>query len=305
MIYTCTLNPSIDYVVNLEEFNESKLNRADKYDLVPGGKGINVSLVLNNLGVKSKLLGFLGGFTGNYLYNELLKKDNLLIDFTHIEGTTRINIKLKSGNETEVNMSGPVILKEECDDLLSKVSEVTKNDVFILSGSVPSSIKGNIYVEIAKIVKEKNAKLIVDSTKRNLMDTLEYKPFLIKPNKEEFEEIFDVKINKIEDIVYYSKKLQKLGAENVLVSLGGEGSVLVTKDKTYKVSPIIGNVINTVGAGDSMVSGFIHEYLLSKCFKSALKFGSACGSATAFSEGLATKEKIEEIIKNIEIKEIG
>jgi 1-phosphofructokinase len=305
MIYTCTLNPSIDYIVRLEDklaFGE--LNRSQSESFHPGGKGINVSIVLNNLGVKSDLLGFLGGFTGQYIENELRQMKHMKMKFTPVLENTRINIKLKGQSETEINANGPMITEQDYENLLNKVSKISKNDLFILSGSIPSSINHDVYSDIAEIVHKKKAILIVDSRKDNVLTTLKYHPFLIKPNQVELNEIFSVEVKSDSEIIYYAKELQKRGAQNVLISLGAEGAILVTKDGIHRANVPPGKLINSVGSGDSMIAGFVYEYYRTKDYVEALKTASACGSATAYSEGLATRELIERLRQSIEITTI-
>ncbi len=301
MIYTCTLNPSIDYEMHIEKINIGKLNRSVHENYVPGGKGINVSILLNNINVENHLLGFIGGYTGSVIINKLCQYQNLKLDFVNIVNSTRINVKIKSDVETEINADGPQISSEEYKLLLEKITKINSTDVFVLSGSIPSSIPNDIYKEIAHIVSDKQALLVVDATKESLFSTLEFNPFLIKPNKAELEELFNVKITTFTEIIKYAKTLQNKGAINVLVSLGKDGAILVTKQNAYYAKAPIGIVKNTVGAGDSMVAGFMAEYLKSKSFEKALKHATACGSATAFSSVIGTQDEINDLIKEIEI----
>ncbi len=301
MIYTCTLNPSIDYKLHIDKLNIGKLNRSVHEAYSPGGKGINVSLLLNNIDIENNLLGFVGGNTGLFLIEQLGKYQKLKLNFVKIRNNTRINVKLKCDVETEVNASGPEISEEEYLALLKKIKKLNSNDVFVLSGSIPSSIEKNIYKEIAHIVTQKKAKLVVDGTKEHLLSTLQYNPLLIKPNKIELEEIFDTKLNSFSEIVHYAKILLNKGAVNVLVSLGKDGAILVTKNKAYHAVAPTGTVINTVGAGDSMVAGFIANYLTQNSFEKALKYATACGSATAFSKNIGTSLEINRLYEQITI----
>jgi 1-phosphofructokinase len=305
MIYTCTLNPSIDYVVKLDSNLElGETNRAHRESFHPGGKGINVSIVLNNLGVKSDLLGFLGGFTGQYIENELKHMKYMKLHFTPVVGNTRINIKLKGASETEINANGPIITDQNYEQLLEKIGKISKNDLFILSGSIPSTIKHHVYEDIAEQVHKKKAILIVDSRKDNILETLKYKPFLIKPNKAELNEIFSVQVQSDSEVIHFAKRLQEMGAQNVLVSLGADGAILVTEKTVLKANVPPGQLVNSVGSGDSMIAGFVYEYHKTKDYDEALKTASACGSATAYSEGLATREKIEQLRPIIQIRRI-
>ncbi|ERJ13846.1 1-phosphofructokinase [Haloplasma contractile] len=301
MIYTCTLNPSVDYKLKLDDLVPGTLNRVKNEEYSPGGKGINVSIVLNNLGIKSTLFGYVAGFTGSYIKEQLNIYKYLKPDFVEVSGQTRINVKLKGQTETEINASGPHINEDNYLALLKKIKKLKSRDILVIAGSVPSSIKHNVYNEIARIVDEKGAFLVVDATKQLLRSTLEFKPFLIKPNKVELEELFDVKLETDNEVIKYAKKLQNLGAKNVLISLGGDGAVLITQDFVYRSNTIQSEVIHTVGAGDSMVAGFLADYIKNHSFESALRFATACGSATAFSKGLATKDEVEKLISQIKI----
>jgi 1-phosphofructokinase len=304
MIYTCTLNPSVDYTVYLDQFVEGTLNRSRKEDYRPGGKGINVSMLLNHHQVKRELLGFIGGFTGQYITNHLKQYPHLTCSFTETFGQTRINVKLKGQVETEINGNGPEVTHDQCQNLLQKVSQITKNDVFILSGSVPHSIKRPIYQEISEIVHQKKALFIVDASKECLRQTLPYKPFLIKPNRVELEELFNVTINSDEAIIHYAKELQKLGAQQVLVSLGNQGSVLVSDSIMTKAIIPKGQVMNTVGAGDSMVAGFIYHYLNNQSLQETHRYASACGCATAYSNGIASMDEIHALLHMTQIEKM-
>jgi 1-phosphofructokinase len=302
LIYTCTLNPSVDYILKVPHLEVGKLNRVSGETYSPGGKGIVVSMVLNNMGERSQLLGFIGGFTGEYLMTELKHYPYLALSFDHVPGNTRINVKLKGNKETEINASGPLISEVDYESLLEKIRLIKKEDWFILSGSVPPSIDKPVYHEIAKLSHEQGATLVVDSNKDHLMSTLEFKPFLIKPNKHELEEIFETSINTDLEIEKYARVLMSKGAQNVLVSLGKEGSMLITEAGTYRVEPLEGKLVDSVGAGDSMVAGYVYEYIKSKDHLEALKTATACGSATAFSSGYAKKEDVNRLRKQVNIK---
>lgn len=300
MIYTVTFNPALDYVMIIDEFKSGDVNRCEKEFLNPGGKGINVSTMLSELGEENIALGFIAGFTGKELVNKLNDR-NVKSDFIELkDGLTRINVKIKGNIESEINAKGPNIQKEDIDKLLNQIDSLKDEDILVLAGSIPSSVDDDIYEQIMKRLSEKNVHVIVDATKDLLKNVLKFKPFLIKPNHHELAEFFDVEIKSDEEIVEYAKKLQEMGAENVLVSMAGDGAILITKDnEVIKTGTPKGEVINSVGAGDSMVAGFIYGYLKNKDYNEALRFGSAAGSASAFSESIATKEKVEELLKEL------
>ena len=300
MIYTITFNPALDYIAQVENFEIGQINRTKTKKILPGGKGLNVSTVLKNLGLENTALGFIAGFTGKELKRKI-EEYGIETDFVEVKnGITRINVKISSKEETALNGNGPEISEEELQQLLEKIERIQENDIVILAGNVPKCIKNDIYEIICNKLEKNGVTFIVDSTRELLINVLKYKPFLIKPNKDELQETFNVKINTNEQIVEYAKKLQEMGAQNVLISLGGEGAILVTKDNKqyYKKAPK-GQVVNTVGAGDSMVAGFIVGYLKSGDYEQALKMGIATGSASTFSINLATKEEVEILLKNI------
>ena len=305
MIYTVTLNPSIDYVINVNNLNLGTVNRANEENIYPGGKGINVSNILNELGYKNTALGFISGFTGKYIVDSMMEK-NLDCDFIELSnGFTRINVKIKSNEETEVNGKGPNINKEDLQKLYDKIDNLKNDDILVLAGSIPSTLDDKLYENIMKRLEDKNIKIVVDATKNLLLNVLKYNPFLIKPNNHELEEMFNVKLNSIEDIAKYAKKLQDMGARNVLISMGKDGALLLTENNDVFISNVPkGTVKNSVGAGDSMVAGFIAGYLNTNKYEEALKLGAACGSATAFSNDLATKNYIDSLINGIEVKKI-
>ena len=303
MIYTVTLNPSIDYVINLEYLKKGQVNRVNDEHVYPGGKGINVSRVLKTLGHDNVATGFVSNFTGDFIINSLSDL-NVKSDFIKLDnGFTRINVKIKSDEETEINGGGPHISDEKLKELFDKLSELKEGDILVLAGSIPSTLKEDLYEKIMEHVKGNNVKVVVDATKNLLLNVLKYNPFLIKPNNHELEEIFNVKLENVEDIAVYGKKLQKMGARNVLVSMGKDGALLITEDKEIFISNVPkGRVINSVGAGDSMVAGFISGYTNSNSYEEALRLGAASGSATAFSSDLATKEFIDKLIQEIKVE---
>lgn len=305
MIYTVTLNPSIDYVIKLEHLNIGHVNRVSDECVYPGGKGINVSRILKTLGHDNVATGFISGFTGDFIENSLYNLD-VKSDFIKLDkGFTRINVKIKSDEETEVNGGGPHISDEKLEELFHKLSKLTQKDILVLAGSIPSTLKEDLYEKIMKHVGENKVKVVVDATKNLLLNVLKYNPFLIKPNNHELEEIFNVKLSCVEDICIYAKNLQQMGAKNVLVSMGKDGALLITEnDEVYISNVPKGNVINSVGAGDSMVAGFISGYINTNSYKEALRLGAASGSATAFSSDLSSKELIDKLIQEINIERI-
>ena len=297
MIYTVTLNPAIDYVLNVRQFEAGRINRSENEATFFGGKGINVSLVLRELGMESVALGFVSGFTGKAI-EQGIDEMGVKTDFVHAKtGFTRINVKIRSGQETDVNGNGPEIDGEEVEQLFGKLDKLTDGDTLVLAGSIPKSLSSDIYERVLSKLQGRRIRFVVDASKSLLVNSLKYSPFLIKPNTDELGEIFAVKINGRKDAVLYAHKLQQMGAKNVLVSMGGEGAVLLDEHGAEHFAPAIkGKVVNTVGAGDSMVAGFVAGYLKTDDYDYALKLGTAAGSATAFSVGLATKDDIDKLL---------
>lgn len=293
MIYTFTLNPSLDCVYSVDSVSLSKLNRATSTSVFPGGKGINVSTVLKNFGIDSIAMGFVGGFTGDEI-ERLLNEKGIRSNFVHLpDGISRINVKIASNEETEINAPGPLINEKCKDELMSKLSLLIPGDIAILSGSVPPGIDSEFYSCIVNRLAAIGIPSIVDAEGELLLKTLPLHPFLIKPNKKELESIFDVKINTKDDAVLYAKKLIEKGAVNVLVSMGSEGAVFVSSfNHVYMSDAPKGKVISSVGAGDSMIAGFLSEFLESSDYEKAFKKAVCTGSATTFSSGLATKEDV-------------
>lgn len=300
MIYTLTLNPAIDHVVRIENLEFGETNRMEEESISAGGKGINVSKILKNLNEDSVALGFIAGFTGKEI-ERLLKEEGLSTDFICIKnGFTRINTKIKSHKETEINGPGLIIQKEDIKDLLNKIDEIKDGDYLFLSGSIPSSMDNEFYAEIMRQLSSKNVTIAVDTTGEALKKTLEYSPKLIKPNLRELEEFFDIEIYENKEIEKYTKKLQEMGAKNIIISMGGDGAYFLSEqgDSLFLKAPK-GKVIDTVGSGDSMVAGFIYAIKHGYSYIEAFKFSVSCGSATAFSENLATKEEVLNIYKNL------
>ncbi|MCQ2968663.1 MAG: 1-phosphofructokinase [Clostridium sp.] len=300
MINTITLNPSLDYIVKVDDFKAGHVNRSSKEDIYPGGKGINVSIVLKNLGVKNRALGFTAGFTGEEI-EKLVANHGVDNEFIRLEnGMSRINVKLKSNEESEINGMGPDISKEDIEKLYKKLDALKAGDFVVLAGSIPSTLPDDIYETIMKYFKDKEINFVVDATKDLLLNVLKYKPFLIKPNHHELGEMFNVKLNSKEEIITYAKKLQEIGARNVIISMAGDGAILIEENGEITVSATPkGTLVNSVGAGDSMVGGFLAGISEQKSIKEAFKMGVATGSASAFSEGLATRDKVEELLKQL------
>ena len=300
MIYTVTFNPSLDYIVSVDDFKLGLTNRTSSELILPGGKGTNVSTVLKNLGFESTALGFVAGFTGN----EIVKRLNdmgIKSDFISIEnGISRINLKLKSIDGTEINGAGPDISEENVNELMDKLNQLKEGDVLVLAGSIPSSMSDNIYRDIMADLKDRGVMIVFDATKDLLLNVLEYHPFLIKPNNHELGEIFDVKLTTREEVIPYGRKLQEKGARNVLVSMAGEGAVLIAEDgQVFDAPAPKGKLINGVGAGDSMVAGFVAGWIEKQDYEYAFHMGVASGSASAFSENLATKEEIINVYNQV------
>ena len=300
MIYTVTFNPALDYVVFLDDLKLGDVNRSTRESIFYGGKGINVSTILNTLGLETTAFGFVAGFTGKAIEDGLAAQ-GIHTDFIHLpEGNSRINVKVKHGDETEINGQGPVITEEAINELFAKLATLTKEDILVLAGSIPNTLPEDIYEKILARLESKGIRVVVDATKDLLLNVLKYHPFLIKPNNHELGEMFGIVCKTDEDIVHYAKKLQEKGAVNVLISMAGDGAILITEDgQNIKMGTPKGKVVNSVGAGDSMVAGFITGYIRGGNYEEALKSGTAAGSATAFSEGLASLEMYEKMLKQI------
>lgn len=297
MIYTVTLNPSLDYVVDVDDFELGRTNRAVSERLYAGGKGINVSFVLKNLGFESTALGFSAGFTGEEIKKQIRERGIAENFITVLNGQSRINIKLRGQQETEINGMGPDIEKEHIQQLLKKLSVLSPGDYLILAGSVPMKINDTIYYDILKTLDKKGIKAVVDTTGDLLLNVLKYHPFLIKPNIHELSELFSTEIKTKEEVVQYGLKLQDMGAQNVIVSMAGDGAVFICENgEIYKSEAPKGVVKNSVGAGDSMVAGFLAGFCETKDFAKAFKMGVCTGSASAFSEDLATKEQVRQVM---------
>lgn len=300
MVYTVTFNPCLDYIISVQDFGLGKTNRTQKEQMLPGGKGINVSTVLQNLGIENTALGFIAGFTGEEIQRKV-QDIGFHCDFIRIkEGFSRINVKLKDFDGTEINGKGPVIDEREIEKLFEKLEQLKEGDVLILAGSIPDSMPDSIYRDILEKLQGKGIMFVVDATKELLLNVLEYQPFLIKPNNHELGEIFGTELRTREEVVPYAKKLQEQGARNVLVSMAGEGAVLLSETGEVFMMPVPkGILVNAVGAGDSMVAGFTAGWIEKKDYAHAFKMGVSAGSASAFSELLATKEEIQIIYDSL------
>lgn len=300
MIYTVTFNPALDYILELDKLEIGKIQKSKTELILPGGKGINVSTVLTNLEIDNIALGYKAGFVGAEL-ERLLRNMKVKTDFIDLEeGNSRINVKISGEEETAINTNGPQISENKILELLEKLKTLNENDYLVLSGSIPSSIKDDIYEKICSIVKKQNVKIVVDATKNLLVQALKYNPFLIKPNNEELGEIFGVEIHTKEDAYVYGKKLKEMGAQNVLVSMGKIGAALIDEaGQEYFIKSPEGKRVNTVGSGDSMVAGFIAGFLKYNNYNDALIMGVSAGSASALSKYLATKEEVYNLFNNI------
>ena len=302
MIYTVTFNPSLDYIITTDNLTVGEINRVTSELILSGGKGINVSTVLNHLGVENTALGFVAGFTGNEIENGFQKSGGKC-DFIHLEkGLSRINVKIKAKEETEINGMGPEISEKELQQLFTQLDTLQAEDILILAGSVPTSLPQDIYQKIMARLQNKEIKIIVDATKDLLVNIMKYHPFLIKPNNHELGEIFGVKLKDKDEIINYAKKLQQMGDNqvNILVSMAGNGAIFVgANGEIYQTAAPKGTVVNSVGAGDSMVAGFTAGYLKHHSLEDAFYMGVATGSASAFSKYLATKEEVEKILHSI------
>ncbi|WP_300350982.1 1-phosphofructokinase [Clostridium sp.] len=300
MIYTLTLNPSIDYVIEVPNLELGIVNRTSKDIKFPGGKGINVSRILSSQSTENIALGFLGGFTGEFIDNKL-KSYGITTDFIKISGDSRINVKVKSNEETEINGAGPNISKENLDNLFEKLDKLKENDILVLAGSIPATLPKDLYLQIQKRVCNNKVKVVVDTSGKALLEAIKNKPFLIKPNNHEIEEIFNVKLNSEQALISYGKKLVELGSENVIISLAGDGALLINKNGIFKGNAPKGEVKNSVGAGDSLVGGFLAEYIKTNDILMSFKNGIASGSASAFSLDLANYDFVKELLPLIQI----
>lgn len=303
MIYTITLNPSLDYIVHISQLQQGETNRSSNEEIYPGGKGFNVALMLHKLGIESTAIGFVAGFTGHEI-ERLLKKREVKTELYRLDsGNSRINVKIKAESETEINGTGATITEEKLDLLMEKVSLMEKDDVLVLAGSIPPSLDEGVYHKIITLAKQKAVMVVVDATGALLKNTLADHPFLIKPNLAELEMLCDCKVQSLDDLLACVARLQQLGALNVLVSLGKKGAILVdSSNQAYYCQAGQGQLKNSVGSGDSMVAGFIAGYMKTQNLQEALRLGSACGSATAFSEDIGDFEQVEAIYRQLAVR---
>lgn len=303
MIFTITLNPSIDYVVEVESFQEGTINRAKETRYYPGGKGINVSRVLKRLGADTIALGYAAGFTGNFIKEKLIE-EQVSVRLLEVEGHSRINVKLKADMETEINGTGPVVDDDGVKRLLEQLNRLSSEDTVVLAGSIPSTVPSNIYETLILKCQERGAKVVLDTGGATLKALLPYKPFFIKPNHHELGDLFDVTIQSIDDVIHYAGKIHEQGVENVVVSMAGEGALLYTESGIYLAKAPKGDVKNSVGAGDSLVAGFLAGYVKSTNSQEALQYGIASGSATAFSYDLCQKAHVDHLLEQVHIEKI-
>ncbi len=306
MIYTVTCNPSLDYILNVENFTVGKLNRVSREVTIPGGKGINVSIVANELGEESTALGFVAGYVGDEILR-LMAEQEVNSDFIQLSGgCSRINVKVRSAEETEINGVGPAVSESEIKALYEKLGKLSEGDILVLAGSIPESLPQTLYREILDHMKGRGVRIVVDAGKGLLMNALEYNPFLIKPNVAELEEVFCRSFMDLEELLFYARMLVENGAKNVLLSMGADGAILLCEDgNIYQGEAPGGEAVYTVGAGDSMVAGFLYGYLQTKSFEEAFRWGICAGSASAFIEGFPTKAEVELLLENYQVNIIG
>jgi len=303
MIYTVTLNPSIDYIVRLDKVLIGSVNRMDSDDKFAGGKGINVSRVLKRLGIENTATGFIGGFTGKFI-TDTLEDEGISSHFVEVEQDTRINVKIKADAETEINGPGPEISSQKLEELEKYLSSLTSEDTVVFAGSSPKNLGNVVYKKLIGLTRKTGAQVVCDFEGQTLLDSLEFEPLLVKPNNHELGDIFGVRLENLDQIESYARQILDKGAQHVIISMAGDGALLVTRDGAYFAKPIKGNVKNSVGAGDSMVAGFTGEFVRSGDVIQAFKWGVACGTATTFSDDLATAEYIKEIYEKVEVEKI-
>lgn len=304
MIYTITVNPAIDYVIEMTELELGEVNRTENYHFLAGGKGINVSQILNQLQLENIAWGFVGGFSGTELTRQVAAKD-IKSDFVEIADQTRINVKLNAGQETEINGAGPKITAAEFEQFKDKLKNLNEGDTVVMSGSLTPSLPDNFYQSLIPAIKEQGADFVVDTTGQALLDTLEYEPLVIKPNHHELADLFDTTFANDDELVAAARKLLDQGAKHVLISMAGDGGYLITKDHVYQANAAKGTVVNSVGAGDSMVAGFVGTFAKTKDPVESFKVGMACGGATTFTKDIANAAQIAEILPQIEVTKIS
>ena len=303
MIYTVTLNPSIDYIVRLDKVNVGSVNRMESDDKFAGGKGINVSRVLKRLGIDNTATGFIGGFTGKFI-TDTLENEAIATNFVQVLEDTRINVKIKADAETEINGTGPTVLPEQLAELKEILSGLSEQDTVVFAGSSNKNLGNIVYKELIRLTRQTGAQVVCDFEGQTLIDSLEFQPLLVKPNNHELGDIFGVKLEKLDEIEKYAREILAKGAQHVIISMAGDGALLVTKDGAYFAKSIKGIVKNSVGAGDSMVAGFTGEFVRSGNPVEAFKWGAACGTATTFSDDLATADFINKTYEKVEVEKI-
>ena len=303
MIYTVTLNPSIDYIVRLDEVLVGSVNRMDSDDKFAGGKGINVSRVLKRLGIENTATGFLGGFTGKFI-KDTLETEGITHRFVEVDQDTRINVKIKADSETEINGSGPEISNQKLSELKEFLTSLSSKDTVVFAGSSPKNLGNIVYKELIGLTRKTGAQVVCDFEGQTLLDSLEFEPLLVNPNNHELGDIFGVELENLDQIESYARQILEKGAQHVIISMAGDGALLVTQDGAYFAEPIKGHVKNSVGAGDSMVAGFTGEFVRSGDAVEAFKWGVACGTATTFSDDLATADYIKEIYEKVKVEKI-
>lgn len=301
MIYTVTLNPSIDYIVRLDHVQVGSVNRMDSDDKFAGGKGINVSRILKRLGIDNTATGFIGGFTGKFI-TDTLASEGIVSDFVQVDQDTRINVKIKADDETEINGPGPEISAEKLAELTDFLASLTAEDTVVFAGSSPKNLGNVVYKDLIGLTRKTGAQVVCDFEGQTLIDSLDFQPLLVKPNNHELGDIFGVKLESLDQIEEYARQILAKGAQHVIISMAGDGALLVTQDGAYFAKPIKGQVKNSVGAGDSMVAGFTGEFVRSGDAVEAFKWGVACGTATTFSDDLATAAYINEIYEKVEVE---
>ncbi|QGV04053.1 1-phosphofructokinase [Lactobacillus acetotolerans] len=304
MIYTVTVNPALDYVLQLEKVDRGEVNRTNNYSFLAGGKGINVSQILNQLGIDNTAWGFVGGFTGKELVRQLNQK-RIVNDFVTISDVTRVNVKIHAQKETELNASGPKITNQEIVAFKDRLNDLKKGDIVVMSGSLTPGLPADFYQQLLPTIKDAGAEFIVDTTGQALLDTLSYKPLVIKPNHHELADLFDTTFDSSDVMLEYAQKLLKKGAQNVMVSMAGDGGYLLTKDHVYHAKGAVGTAVNSVGAGDSMIAGFVGTYFKTQDPKESFRIGMACGAATAFTKDIAVKSQIDAVLPQIKVEQIS
>ncbi|GFZ26379.1 1-phosphofructokinase [Lactobacillus corticis] len=304
MIYTVTVNPALDYVMLLPKVNDGEVNRTDNYSFLAGGKGINVSQILNQLKVDNTAWGFVGGFTGKELVRQLNQKQ-IASDFVTISDDTRVNVKIHAQKETEINAAGPKITEQEITAFKTRLSDLQPGDIVVMSGSLTPSLPTDFYQQLLPTIREAGAEFVVDTTGEALLDTLAYKPLVIKPNHHELADLFNTTFDSSEVMLEYAEKLLDKGAQNVMISMAGEGGYLLTQDHVYHAKGAVGTAVNSVGAGDSMIAGFVGTYFETKDPAESFRIGMACGAATAFTKDIAVKSQIDAVLPQIKVEQIS